>query len=180
VNSSDLVTLQLVIKQLEVRKMVRFKCRYFLVEIERSGSIGKESVDLEPLAAQDVDVMNALKGIISDLHGDHGRAAVSSGLKIKYLNTATRVVLVKARHGGPDKIVSSCLPFLTYIQTESVVCRLLYTGATIRHCYKFLEKRQKKLLLSIIKGLTSSGEHNSKELEKAVLQVKKISGIHHN
>jgi hypothetical protein len=34
------------------------------------------------------------------------------------VNKDTRMVLIRARHGGPDKIVSSALPFVTAIKKE--------------------------------------------------------------
>ena len=37
---------------------------------------------------------------------------------VKYMNPATRVILIRARHGGPDKLVSSALPFINKIKKE--------------------------------------------------------------
>ena len=39
-------------------------------------------------------------------------------LRVKYLNVATRVFLIRSRHGGPDKIISSSLPFIHNIRKE--------------------------------------------------------------
>ena len=38
--------------------------------------------------------------------------------RVKYLNIATRVFLIRSRHGGPDKIISSSLPFIHNIRKE--------------------------------------------------------------
>jgi len=159
--------------------MVRVKHRYFLVEAERTRNIGKDSVDLEPLDATDKNVSDALKGVIKDLHGDHGKASVSSSFKVKYLNAQTRIMLIRAKHGGPDKIVSSSLPFLTKIEKETIVCRLLYTGATMRHCYKFLEKRQKKVFIQMTGNLKRKADCDAanddyKQLEQCLLKVNKF------
>lgn len=153
--------------------MVRLKHRYFLVEIERARSICKSGVDLVPLAAEEEHVVHALKNLVSDLHGDFGKAMISSGFRLKYVNLATRIVLIRARHGGPDKMVSSSLPFLTKINDESVVCRLLYTGATIRHCMKILGKQQKKTLNKAVKHLKNQGR-SKEELEQTILDIKKF------
>lgn len=154
--------------------MVRLKHRYFLVEVERAKSLTSGCIDIEPLAATESDIVKTIKDLISELHGDFGRATTTHGFRVKYLNPATRIILIRARHGGPDKIVSSVLPFLTQLKEEGVVCRLLYTGATIRHCYKFLEKRQKRRLGQILVGL--GDKVNKAELKKSILNIKQFGG----
>ena len=61
--------------------MVRFKKRYFVVEYERTKSLLKGGLDLEELHSKDIDVANAIKEKILQLHGDFGRAATSVGFK---------------------------------------------------------------------------------------------------
>jgi hypothetical protein len=51
-----------------------------------------------------------------------------------YANRATRLVIMRARH-GPHTLVAAALPLVTSIRREAVVGRLLYTGATVRHCH---------------------------------------------
>ena len=78
---------------------------------------------------------NAIKDLVTELHGDFGRAAVTVGLRSIYANADTGLCLVQARH-GPHRLVASALPFLTKINDEKVVPRVIYTGATLRNCYK--------------------------------------------
>jgi len=153
--------------------MVRLKHRYFLVEIERARNISKKEVDLVPLDAEEQHITYALRNVVCDFHGDFGKAMISSGFRLKYVNLATRIILVRARHGGPDKMVSSSLPFLTKINKENIVCRLLYTGATIRHCMKVLLKRQKNKLLEATKQLKTLG-HSKEYLEKTILETRQF------
>ena len=61
--------------------MVRFKKRYFVVEYERTKNILKAGLDFEELNSKDIDVANAIKEKILELHGDFGRAATSVGFK---------------------------------------------------------------------------------------------------
>jgi len=154
--------------------MVRYKHRYFLVEVERTKNVTNGSLDINPLTATEGEVAQRIKEEVSELHGDFGRSAISSAFKVKYLNAATRVLLLRCRHGGPDKILSSTLPFITSIKDESVVLKLLYTGATMRHSYIFLQKRQKKLYAKIVKALETQGKYDKKELEETVLSVKQF------
>ena len=127
--------------------MVRYKKRYFVIEFERAAYVSKDrnELDLEPLNSKDIDVANAIKNKILELHGDFGRAATTVGLKVIYANMSTRLVIVRCRH-GPHTLVASALPFVTKIRNDAVVGKLLYTGATIRHCHKYMLNRQKKLL----------------------------------
>ena len=63
-------------------QMVRYKKRYFVVEYERTRHIYKGGgLDLEQLNSRDVDVANAIKEKVLELHGDFGRAALSAGFK---------------------------------------------------------------------------------------------------
>ena len=63
--------------------MVRFKKRYFVVEFERAHHINqcKEYFDIEPLNSKDIDIANAVKDKVQELHGDFGRASISVGFK---------------------------------------------------------------------------------------------------
>ncbi|XP_023333477.1 ribonuclease P/MRP protein subunit POP5-like [Eurytemora carolleeae] len=154
--------------------MVRYKHRYFLVEAERSRSVENLTIDINPLEATEDDIAKEIKNIVQDLHGDFGRASISSGFRVKYLNIATRVFLIRSRHGGPDKIISSSLPFIHNIRKENVVCRLLYTGATMRKSFIYLEKRQKRRLGELVNLLRNKGKYNKEELEKSILEVRKF------
>lgn len=52
------------------------------------------------------------------------------------------------------------------IRNEAVIGKLLYTGATIRHCHMFMLKRQKLILESVRKRLknTKLTEEQSNEI----------------
>lgn len=102
--------------------MVRFKKRYFVVEFERLKNLsceGEAELDLEPLNSKDVDIANAVKDKVQELFGDHGRASVTVGLKVIYANPATRLVVVRARH-GPHRLLAAALPLLSTIRADKV------------------------------------------------------------
>ena len=63
--------------------MVRFKKRYFVVEFERAAHISqsKNKFDIEPLDSKDIDIAEAVKNKVEELHGDFGRASVTVGFK---------------------------------------------------------------------------------------------------
>ena len=63
--------------------MVRYKKRYFVIEFDRTSHVSQDwqKLDLEPLNSKDIDVANAVKEKILELHGDFGRAATTVGFK---------------------------------------------------------------------------------------------------
>jgi len=151
--------------------MVRFKNRYLVVEYERVKSIEQSGVDLEPLNSKDIDIAESVKEKVSELHGDFGRAAISVGFKVIYANKWSRLVIMRVRH-GPHKFVSSSIPFITEIRKEAVVGKLLYTGATIRHCNIFmvnLQTNQLKLAKQKLKG------KQGQELEEKMMEIRQIA-----
>ena len=123
--------------------MVRVKKRYFVVQLELESEIiaanrrkNGSGNEFDVKQYQCGNLAEKLKSIIEDLFGDHGRASVSLGLRIVYANEVTRLVIIGVRH-GPHKFVAAAIPFLKELDGKvKVIPRLIYTGATIRHCYK--------------------------------------------
>lgn len=118
--------------------MVRIKKRYFVVELQLASEArsGRPIADPKtPLAISDGLLAEIIRRLVLDFHGDHGLAAISHGFRTVYCNPLTRLVIVSVRH-GPHRLVASVLPFITKVKDTVVVPRLIYTGATVRHCYK--------------------------------------------
>ena len=128
--------------------MVRFKKRYFVVQLDREKDIydpfsKHHQASLKPRAIQDsrpLDIPDGvlaatIKDLVQQVHGDFGRASITTGLRTIYCNSETHLVLIQCRH-GPHRLVASSLPFLTKIKDEKIVPKLIYTGATIKNCYK--------------------------------------------
>ena len=117
--------------------MVRFKKRYFVVQFDREKDItalkSRALQDPRPLDISDNILASAIKDIVQFIHGDFGRASITTGLKTIYCNRETRLAIIQCRH-GPHRLVGSSLPFLTKINNEKVVPKLIYTGATIKNC----------------------------------------------
>ena len=122
--------------------MVRVKKRYFVLQLQSERDVeaaarGRPIPSCGSLKSlgRDGILGNAIKDLVTELHGDFGRAAVTVGLRSIYVNADTGLCLVQARH-GPHRLVASALPFLTKINDEKVIPRVIYTGATVRNCYK--------------------------------------------
>ena len=164
--------------------MVRFKKRYFVVQFDREKDIydpfsknkhlkNRVGLDPKPLDIPDGILADAVKDLVQKIHGEFGRASVTTGLRTIYCNLETRLALIQCRH-GPHRLVASSLPFLTKINNEKVVPKLIYTGATIKNCYKRMEKYQRKELSMALKEIGSLNEDDKKEIEHRLLSIRKM------
>jgi len=154
--------------------MVRFKKRYFVVELERAERVsrGKSDLDLKPLDSRDCDLAEAVKDKVKEMHGDFGRAKITVGFKVIYANKATRLIILRCRHSAQD-LLASCIPLLDKVRKDAIIARLLYTGATIRHCHLFMVNRQRKFLEKARIALKEDGQH----LEEKVMELQKIDAF---
>ncbi|CAH2240206.1 ribonuclease P/MRP protein subunit POP5 [Pararge aegeria] len=145
--------------------MVRFKNRYVTVEI-----LSPMVPENKPLSLKSRIFHDTLLEKIQQLHGDFGIAALKTGLLTKYCNENTRIAIIRARH-GPHRFVTSSLPFITKIGKLDVRLRTLHTGATLKHCFKFIQKHQRSYLDSLWGTLKTDDER--KALEAAVMDFTK-------
>ncbi|XP_054258101.1 ribonuclease P/MRP protein subunit POP5 [Macrosteles quadrilineatus] len=131
--------------------MVRFKHRYFTVEVIPGHKPNSHSFKLKSQ-----DLHQCLLNTVQKLHGDYGIAAVLGGFKAKYCNPVTRLGVIRVRH-GPHRLVASCLPIVKSIKDTPVSIRTLYTGASLKHCFKFAVKHQKQALMKMWNSLANEG-----------------------
>lgn len=120
--------------------MVRHKNRYFVIKIEEQNRENDSS-----LVLKGGSLHKAILERLQQLHGDFGVAATKSGFTAKYCNEKTRIAIVRVRH-GPHRLLGSTLPLVNIIEKKNVILTTLYTGATIRQCFRFLMKYQKMKL----------------------------------
>jgi len=156
--------------------MVRIKKRYFVLRLERQEDVLKASenkkrlraASCQPLEVPDAALTKAVRDLLSQHYGDHGRAAAGAGLRAIYANSHTGLVLLCARHSH-YKMVASVLPFLTQINEEKVVPRLIYTGATIRNCYQVESQHYNRRLTVFCPQVME--QHQRKELNLALKEL---------
>jgi len=165
--------------------MVRFKKRYFVVQFDYEKDISEPSHNkqnfkpralhnLKPLHIHDEDLVLAIKDIVEKIHGDFGRAAITPGLRAIYSNPETHLALIQCRH-GPHLLVGSSLSFLTNVNKEKIVPRLIYTGATIRNCFKRMEIHQKRQLEAAFLELKDISKEEKEELEQRIMSIRKMN-----
>ncbi|XP_076233814.1 POP5 ribonuclease P/MRP subunit isoform X1 [Calliopsis andreniformis] len=136
--------------------MVRFKNRYIAFEI----TLGDKSDKPFPLKITALHV--AIQQKIQQLYGDFGVAAIKAGFTAKYCNVHTKIALVKTRH-GPHKFLLGSIPFITDIAGRLVSAKVLYVGATLKHCFLFIKKYQQKRLEQTWNSLRTDMERKSME-----------------
>lgn len=56
----------------------------------------------------------------------------------KYCNIHTKIALVKTRH-GPHKFLLKAIPIINDIAGRLVSVKILYVGATLKHCFLFIK-----------------------------------------
>lgn len=127
-----------------------------------------------PLSLNPTSLQNAVFKKLQQLHGDYGVAAITIGFRAKYCNEKTRIAVVRVRH-GPHKLVASCLPCINTIDSKKVTLDTLYTGATLRHCFKFILNHQQKKVDEFCATITSEEERNI--IKKSLLNLKNLSKI---
>ena len=167
--------------------MVRFKKRYFVVQFDREkdlydSSKKNNSSQFKPRAYQDPRLLDipdgqlalAVKDIVEQIHGDFGRASITTGLRTIYCNPETRLAMIQCRH-GPHRLVGSSLPFLTKINDERVLPRLIYTGATIKNCRKRIVLYQETQLEAAKKELAQLSDEEKKLFEDKMMKIRTMN-----
>nr|CAG4636622.1 EOG090X0GYO [Eubosmina coregoni]SVE70148.1 EOG090X0GYO [Eubosmina coregoni] len=143
--------------------MVRFKNRYFTVEVVPENSN-------DPFKPKEYDIYNAVLGVTEQIHGEFGAASVKNGLDVKYFNEYTHIAVIRSRH-GPHKLLGSSLPFLSRIGKRGVKLKNIYVGATMVKCFKHLQKYNQEKLNQAIK-LCKTEQEKKALVEKFSKQTK--------
>ncbi|XP_053985767.1 ribonuclease P/MRP protein subunit POP5 [Hylaeus anthracinus] len=142
--------------------MVRFKNRYITFEI----TLGDKTNKPFPLKINALHF--AINQIVQKLYGDFGVAAIKAGFSAKYCNAHTRIALVKTRH-GPHRFLLESIPLINDIAGRLVSVKILYVGATMKHCFLFIKKYQQKKLEQIWYTLKTDAER--KNMENALMTL---------
>lgn len=142
--------------------MVRFKNRYLVLEITPHGKEDK------PLTLKSTALSQAVQQKVQELYGDFGVAAIKDGFNAKYCNTHTRIAVIRSRH-GPHKFLLHAVPLINDMAGRFVATRILYVGATMKHCFVFIKKHQERKLEQMWSKLRTETER--KEMTTALLTL---------
>ncbi|KAF3426116.1 hypothetical protein E2986_08938 [Frieseomelitta varia] len=134
--------------------MVRFKNRYIAFEI----TFGDKSK--KPVQLKATTLHNAIQQKVQRLYGDFGVAATKAGFSAKYCNIHTKIAIVKCRH-GPHKFLLNAIPVINDIAGRLVSVKILYVGATMKHCFLFIKKFQQQKLEQVWNTLKTETERKN-------------------
>ncbi|EFA10388.1 ribonuclease P/MRP protein subunit POP5 [Tribolium castaneum] len=149
--------------------MVRHKNRYIIIEVTESP--GDTRKPTNALKLNQNLLYRSIINMVQKLHGDFGVAACTAGFVLRYCNEKTRVAIIRCRH-GPHKLVASSLPILKSIGTIDVHLNILYTGATMKHCFNFIQRYQQKKFDEFCVGLKTDEE--KEELRREIMQLEPL------
>ncbi|XP_050532557.1 ribonuclease P/MRP protein subunit POP5 isoform X3 [Daktulosphaira vitifoliae] len=91
------------------------------------------------------DLQSGVLDVIKVLYGDFGAGAIRTCFKVHYCNPTTKIIIFKTRH-GPHIYLSSAIPFINKLQNTRIKLSTIYLGASVFHCYKFIQNYQKNLV----------------------------------
>ncbi|XP_033328117.2 POP5 ribonuclease P/MRP subunit isoform X1 [Megalopta genalis] len=104
----------------------------------------------------------AINQKVQQLYGDFGVAAIKAGFSAKYCNEHTRIALVKTRH-GPHKFLLKAIPLINDIASRLVRVKILYVGATLKHCFLYIKRHQQRKLERVWNTLKTDAERRNME-----------------
>ncbi|XP_020282595.1 ribonuclease P/MRP protein subunit POP5 [Pseudomyrmex gracilis] len=142
--------------------MVRFKNRYFVIEIKPHMQSDKQ------LMLKHKVLVDTVQKKVRQLYGDFGLAAIKNGFDAKYCNSCTKIAIVRVRH-GPHKFLLRAIPLINDIDNKLVKTTILYVGATMKHCFLFIRKHQEKALEQMWSKLQT--DNKKKEMETVLMTL---------
>ncbi|XP_058791633.1 uncharacterized protein LOC131664500 [Phymastichus coffea] len=143
-------------------KMVRYKNRYITIQVSTRDKSDK-AFNLKTTALHD-----AIKKKVKEMYGDYGEAASQAGFSAKYCNSYTKIGLIKIRH-GPHMFLLNAIPKINDLGGKLVTVKILYVGATMKHCFLFIRKYQRNKLELMWKELKS--EKEKKDCEQKLMTM---------
>jgi len=146
--------------------MVRFKCRYLLVEFMFQ-SDEKSSPHLN-----DGMIVTIIRDSLKANFGELGWASAGGSVTIKYFSPKTNLCIVRCSRSTLQMVWAS-ISFIRRIRSVEVCPRVLHVGGTIRKTQQAAIKYDRKIL---IKFSTLSNQKelkiNLKESEEAIMSIK--------
>lgn len=166
--------------------------RYVVVKIVPQNTIAGR------LSISDGLLYSSITKSVQKYYGDFGAASIRFGLKCKYCNDQTRVAIIRVKH-KIHRFVNSILPMTSIVSKSqpktttitfyfillcfcfvlwqlgehTVKYQILYNGATIMQCNKFIVEYQKKFLDQQVGGIASANQRNM--LVKNVMEISTVT-----
>lgn len=134
--------------------MVRFKHRYFLIELKLNPNESNEL--LMDLSMSSSIIYNTLKHNIQHNYGIYGGSNVINSLQVKYYNSYTNLFIVRVLRDTQSLFKQSIIYCTTIKQYTGVRMNVLYCSGTIKSVQNFTIKYNRKLLLDTLRSTIES------------------------
>ncbi|XP_032242374.2 ribonuclease P/MRP protein subunit POP5 isoform X2 [Nematostella vectensis] len=116
--------------------MVRFKKRYFLVEVEYEDGLIDDSVQKDAMR-------QVVKEAVKTAFGDYGLGCIQQFLKVKYLNPVTNILFLQCLRDY-QQILQTSLTFVKSINNRACMFKTLYIGAEKEKVSSLIESATKE------------------------------------
>ncbi|XP_050532556.1 ribonuclease P/MRP protein subunit POP5 isoform X2 [Daktulosphaira vitifoliae] len=143
--------------------MVRYKNRYLVVQLNILSN------DNDNFKISNRDLQSGVLDVIKVLYGDFGAGAIRTCFKVHYCNPTTKIIIFKTRH-GPHIYLSSAIPFINKLQNTRIKLSTIYLGASVFHCYKFIQVIYDIKIIFIIIKKISLDKHPMKLVNRLLIK----------
>jgi ribonuclease P/MRP protein subunit POP5 len=122
---------------------MRFKYRYLLCRISIAA-------DASAAPLQTGFLYKLIKDSVHANFGEYGLGLCLQGLQVKYYNSSTNLLIVRAPRAD-YRLVAASLTFLTNIKGREIQFNFLHVGGSIRSCQKAAIRFNREVLTEIWK-----------------------------
>ncbi|KAK9809091.1 hypothetical protein WJX72_009257 [[Myrmecia] bisecta] len=135
--------------------MVRFKNRYFLLEVVWKEGKVDESLD-------EVGVLKELRDSIQENFGDFGAAQAMASVLVKYYNPLTSLCILRCSREQLRQVWCAA-SLITQIRRRTVLIQMIKLAGTLQSCQRaavqYNQNLMKQLRLSRLQQATASDAH---------------------
>ncbi len=147
---------------------MRFKHRYFLYHLHFDD--GKTDSSL-----QSGYLYKVIKDAVHANFGEYGLGNSLQGLQVKYYNSATNLLIVRAAR-SEYRLVEASITFIQTLKNRDVNFLLLHIGGSIRSCQKAAIELNQSILTQLWKQRKmthpNTGKPLNEEAEKKMAEMK--------
>ena len=106
------------------------------------------------LKLSSAELADTIRKAVQKYYGDFGLASIGN-MSVKLINDKHKLAIIRVSHGS-HRFFTSIIPLLNKVGKELATCRILYIGATIRQCKRYLVDHQNDVIRKIISAFNDT------------------------
>lgn len=106
------------------------------------------------LKLSSAELADTIRKAVQKYYGDFGLASIGN-MSVKLINDKHKLAIIRVSHGS-HRFFTSIIPLLNKVGKELATCRILYIGATIRQCKRYLADHQNDVIRKIISAFNDT------------------------